>query len=358
MTAPSLLGSADPLRRYESESLRRCERLLVVPRALVGTVGLAVVVALSWPLHPVELGLAAVLLVAASAFAVHRMRGHPAIDQLRRLAIATLVVDVCAALLVVLGLSFNPVTPAGILLPLVVFEAVLKLGRVGLAVGGLLIAAAVGVRAVERTSVFGLAPRYPLIMVIVSVSGLLAGLAAALRGQERARYATAVERDRIRSAFRETIVEALRNTGVEQMTLDGRDLDSLLRLACQESRVGPEVGRRLAELLSPDPGLAALTRREREIVELLAQGRCDRDIAAALGVSEVTVRVHVSNAMAKLGLAGRPELVARIGRDGPRTAIDSSVPAASAVGVRVNPSPWHHPAHYSGHDSGHHPGHG
>lgn len=303
-----------PLRGCDSESLRRYERLLVAPRVCVGLVGLPLLAATTQPRWPVEIALAATLLVAASWHAHRTLRGDAPSWRVHRLAAAVLAADVCAALIVLLALLTSPVSPAVILVPLVVFEGTLKLGRTGLALGAVLLALAVGVRAVERASAYGLTPRYPLIMLVVGASGLLAGLAMALRAQEQARQAAAGERDRIRVAFRATVEEALRNAGVDQSTLDDSDLGGLVQLACQGARVGPDVGRRLAQLLSPDAGLAALTRREREIVELFSGGSSDRDIAARLVVSAVTVRVHLSNAMAKLGVTSRADLRARLGQ--------------------------------------------
>ncbi len=325
-------ATVDPLRRHDTESLRRYERLLVIPRACLGLVGLPLLAATIRPRVPVEIALAAVLLVGASWQAHRQLRREFVASQSRRLSVLTLGIDVCATLVVVLALSTNPVSPASILLPLVIFEGALKLGRIGLVLGALLLALAIGVRAGERSSAYGLAPRYPLIMLIISASGLLAGLAMALRAEERARQAAAAERDRIRLAFRATVEEALRNAGVDQATLERTDLDDLVQLACQEPRAGPEVGRRLALLLAPDPGLAALTRREREIVELFAQGRGDREIAADLVVSAVTVRVHLSNAMTKLGVAGRCELLARLGRAAPGGAVVGQAAAGSPDG--------------------------
>lgn len=322
-------AALDARRAYDTESLRRYERLLVVPRAGLGLVGLPLIAATTRPRLPAELAVAALLLVGASWQAHRQLRQEFAAARFRRLSVATFGVDVCATFIVLLALSTNPSSPASILLPLVVFEGALKLGRIGLVVGALLLALAIGARVGERTSAYGLAPRYPLIMLIVSASGLLAGLAMALRAEERARQATAAERDRIRMAFRATVEEALRNAGVDQATLDRTDLDDLVQLACQEPRAGSEVGRRLALLLAPDPGLAALTRREREIIDLFAQGRGDREIAASLVVSAVTVRVHLSNAMTKLGVAGRPELLARLSRDTLGIAAAASAAASS-----------------------------
>ena len=57
----------------------------------------------------------------------------------------------------------------------------------------------------------------------------------------------------------------------------------------------------------PGAGLDALTRREREVLAELAQGRSNREIARALGVSEKTVKADVSSVLAKLGVQDRTQ---------------------------------------------------
>ncbi|MBO9520680.1 MAG: AAA family ATPase [Nocardioidaceae bacterium] len=62
---------------------------------------------------------------------------------------------------------------------------------------------------------------------------------------------------------------------------------------------------------APSPrGEAGLTAREREVLGLLTQGRTNREIGAALFISEKTASVHVSNILAKLGAANRGEAAA------------------------------------------------
>jgi DNA-binding CsgD family transcriptional regulator/tetratricopeptide (TPR) repeat protein len=71
----------------------------------------------------------------------------------------------------------------------------------------------------------------------------------------------------------------------------------------------------------PPPGTAApfgLTDREREVLGLVAAGRSNGQIAAALFISPKTASVHVSNILAKLGVSGRVEAAAvahRLGLD-------------------------------------------
>jgi DNA-binding CsgD family transcriptional regulator len=56
--------------------------------------------------------------------------------------------------------------------------------------------------------------------------------------------------------------------------------------------------------------LAALSAREREVLELMVEGRTNKEIAAALFISEKTASVHVSHILAKLGVRSRVQAVA------------------------------------------------
>ncbi len=56
-------------------------------------------------------------------------------------------------------------------------------------------------------------------------------------------------------------------------------------------------------------GKSILTRREKEVFELLIKNKTTSEIATYLGISEKTVRNHISNSMQKLGVKGRASAV-------------------------------------------------
>jgi DNA-binding NarL/FixJ family response regulator len=96
------------------------------------------------------------------------------------------------------------------------------------------------------------------------------------------------------------------------------DLIAAVRAAAAgDALLAPSVTRRLIEAFArrppetaPSPSrLASLTARERDVLLLLARGRSNAEIAAVLFVSEATVKTHVGNLLAKLGLRDRVQAV-------------------------------------------------
>lgn len=55
-----------------------------------------------------------------------------------------------------------------------------------------------------------------------------------------------------------------------------------------------------------------LTKREKEVFSLLVENKTTHDIAEILGISEKTVRNHISNVMQKLGVKGRASAVVEL----------------------------------------------
>lgn len=70
------------------------------------------------------------------------------------------------------------------------------------------------------------------------------------------------------------------------------------------------------EVLSQAFQPIALTAREKEVLELLAEGKTDREVAAALGLALSTVRNHSQRILEKLGVHSRAEAVGRARRRG------------------------------------------
>jgi DNA-binding NarL/FixJ family response regulator len=91
-------------------------------------------------------------------------------------------------------------------------------------------------------------------------------------------------------------------------------IEGIRTVADGEALLAPVITRRLIEefvrrppasIRPSPPALEALTAREREVLDLVARGRSNSEIAAALYVSEATVKTHVAHALGKLGLRDR-----------------------------------------------------
>ena len=88
-------------------------------------------------------------------------------------------------------------------------------------------------------------------------------------------------------------------------------------IAAGDSLLSPSVTRRVIDRMAqqPVPELAAqskldeLTQREREVLELIARGLSNREIATALVVEDSTIRTHTKRILVKLGLRDRVQIV-------------------------------------------------
>lgn len=117
----------------------------------------------------------------------------------------------------------------------------------------------------------------------------------------------------------ETVFEAMR-AGARGYLLKGAGQDDISRairaVAGGDAIFGPAIAARVAEFFTRGGAAAApsyafpqLTAREREILELIASGRSNPQIAEQLYLSPKTVRNNVSNIFVKLQVAGRAEAV-------------------------------------------------
>ncbi|MBW3609717.1 MAG: LuxR C-terminal-related transcriptional regulator, partial [Actinobacteria bacterium] len=91
-----------------------------------------------------------------------------------------------------------------------------------------------------------------------------------------------------------------------------RALDPVAERRAQAERLGAAGA--LARAAGAAPGTGTLTRREREVLELIAEGLHNRAIAQRLVLSEHTVHRHVANLLNKLGVSTRAAAVARAPR--------------------------------------------
>ena len=95
---------------------------------------------------------------------------------------------------------------------------------------------------------------------------------------------------------------------------------------------GASVAERVLDGLNHPPAatVPGLSAREVEILELIAEGRPNADIARRLVLSEKTVRNHISSIYAKLGVDDRAEAIARARRAGLDSTRSSRLPWQSA----------------------------
>jgi DNA-binding NarL/FixJ family response regulator len=116
---------------------------------------------------------------------------------------------------------------------------------------------------------------------------------------------------------RALLLEAL-DAGARGFLLKEAPLEDLLRAIKTVASGGTYVDPALAGILiGPQAAdrVPSLTKREREVLRLLADGMRNEQVALQLSISPLTVRTHVKHAMAKLEADTRTQAVARALRD-------------------------------------------
>ncbi|WP_300083008.1 response regulator transcription factor [Propioniciclava sp.] len=125
-------------------------------------------------------------------------------------------------------------------------------------------------------------------------------------------------------------VFAALEAGASGFIVKDADPDDILRAvraaASGESLLSPTVTQRVIAQFAgakrapaasgPQPGLEDLTEREREVLELIAQGLNNDELAERLFISKATARTHVSHILLKLGARDRAQLVVIAYRSG------------------------------------------
>jgi DNA-binding NarL/FixJ family response regulator len=98
------------------------------------------------------------------------------------------------------------------------------------------------------------------------------------------------------------LARAIRAAASGETIIDPTAAAQLVRAIAEGSAAGHEPER--------------LTRREREVLELIARGRSNKRIAFELGISEKTVKTHVGHLLAKLGVTDRTQAALLALREG------------------------------------------
>jgi DNA-binding NarL/FixJ family response regulator len=104
-------------------------------------------------------------------------------------------------------------------------------------------------------------------------------------------------------------------------------LDTIRRAGAGESLLDPALTDRVLERLregpKTDPRLASLTPQERKILDLIAEGYTNRQIAENMFLAEKTVKNYVSNLLAKLGMERRTQAATFAARLNERSTQDA-----------------------------------
>jgi len=107
-----------------------------------------------------------------------------------------------------------------------------------------------------------------------------------------------------------SVVGAVRAGAIGYLLKDTQ-ADALCRAikaaAAGQVQLTPRAAARLVQAVSAPESVEELTDRETEVLQLLAQGQANKQIARSLNIAEKTVKTHVSNILSKLGVQSRTQ---------------------------------------------------
>jgi len=112
-------------------------------------------------------------------------------------------------------------------------------------------------------------------------------------------------------AERRTVLEAI-DAGAAGYLLKDGDMDDILRAVRAANQGESPLAPRAAQaILSARPArqLPALSTREREVVDLVISGLRNREIADRMGITEKTVKTHLTHVYQRLGVSTRREMI-------------------------------------------------
>jgi NarL family two-component system response regulator LiaR len=102
----------------------------------------------------------------------------------------------------------------------------------------------------------------------------------------------------------------LKDTGADELRR------AIKAAAAGQVQMSPPVAARLLREIPAPRQPEPLTERETEVLRQLAQGKSNKEVAAALVIADKTVRTHVSNILAKLGVTSRTQAALHAVRSG------------------------------------------
>lgn len=115
-------------------------------------------------------------------------------------------------------------------------------------------------------------------------------------------------------AERRMVLEAIDAGAVGYLLKDG-GMDDIVRAvhaaAKGEAPLSPKAAQAILSA-RPTRQLPALSARERQVVELVVAGRRNREIATEMGITEKTVKTHLTHVYQRLGVTSRSEMIAAV----------------------------------------------
>jgi DNA-binding NarL/FixJ family response regulator len=131
-----------------------------------------------------------------------------------------------------------------------------------------------------------------------------------------------------------SVVGAIRAGAIGYLlkTTDADALRAAIRAAAdRQVQLSPEAAARLMREVRAPESPETLTERETDVLRLVAEGKANKEIAKDLGIGEKTVKTHVSNILAKLGLQSRTQAALHAARIGIVTIPQAAVPQESSA---------------------------